>query len=89
MIWRIRGRDHDLSRRGWIMGVLNVTTDSFSDGGRFQTSAAAVAQARRLAAEGSDIIDVGAESTRPGHAPVPPVQKLPMRGYKSRRCSRR
>jgi len=43
-----------------IMGIVNATPDSFSDGGRFQTSAAAVAQARRLAAEGADIIDVGA-----------------------------
>ncbi len=53
------------------MGVVNATPDSFSDGGRFQTAAAAVAQARRLVAEGADIIDVGAESTRPGHQPVP------------------
>jgi len=47
------------------MGVLNVTPDSFSDGGRFLDARAALAQARRLAAEGADIIDVGAESTRP------------------------
>jgi dihydropteroate synthase len=55
-----------------IMGIVNVTPDSFSDGGKFETSAAAVAQARKLAAEGADIIDIGAESTRPGHHPVPP-----------------
>ena len=47
------------------MGVLNVTPDSFSDGGRFFDAQAALAQARRLAAEGADILDVGAESTRP------------------------
>jgi dihydropteroate synthase len=67
-------RDRFLQRIGsgaLIMGIVNATPDSFSDGGRFQTSAAAVAQARRLAAEGADIIDVGAESTRPGHEPVP------------------
>jgi dihydropteroate synthase len=52
-------------RRPLIMGVLNVTPDSFSDGGRFLDARAALAQARRLAAEGADIIDVGAESTRP------------------------
>ena len=52
-------------RRPLIMGVLNVTPDSFSDGGRFFDARAALAQARRLAAEGADIIDVGAESTRP------------------------
>ena len=48
------------------MGVLNVTPDSFSDGGRFFAPAAAIAQAQRMAAEGADILDVGAESTRPG-----------------------
>jgi dihydropteroate synthase len=54
-----------------IMGILNVTPDSFSDGGRFQALEAALDQARRLTAGGADIIDVGAESTRPGHTPVP------------------
>ena len=54
-----------------IMGILNVTPDSFSDGGRFQSLDLALAQARKLVAGGADIIDVGAESTRPGHTPVP------------------
>ncbi len=54
-----------------IMGILNVTPDSFSDGGRFQSLDVALAQARKLVAGGADIIDVGAESTRPGHTPVP------------------
>ena len=54
-----------------VMGILNITPDSFSDGGRFQSVEAALAQARKLAADGADIIDVGAESTRPGHTPVP------------------
>jgi len=54
-----------------VMGILNVTPDSFSDGGKFQSIEAALAQAKKLAADGADIIDVGAESTRPGHAPVP------------------
>jgi dihydropteroate synthase len=53
------------SRRPLVMGILNVTPDSFSDGGRFLDAQAALTQARRLAAEGADIIDVGAESTRP------------------------
>ncbi|HEX7047149.1 MAG TPA: dihydropteroate synthase [Gammaproteobacteria bacterium] len=52
------------------MGVLNVTPDSFSDGGRFFDHAAALSQARRLIEEGADIIDVGGESTRPGAQPV-------------------
>ncbi|MFO1134076.1 MAG: dihydropteroate synthase [Rhodoblastus sp.] len=53
-----------------LMGILNVTPDSFSDGGKFVGRDAAIAQARKLAADGADIIDVGAESTRPGHTPV-------------------
>ncbi len=52
------------------MGILNVTPDSFSDGGRFDAPAAAEQQALRMADEGADIIDIGAESTRPGHTPL-------------------
>src|ERR1700729_4468900 len=67
---------HDLleKKRPLIMGVLNVTPDSFSDGGRFLDPAAAIAQAQRLAAEGADILDVGAESSRPyGNAVAGPL----------------
>ena len=53
------------------MGILNVTPDSFSDGGRFEALAAALAQADTLVREGADILDIGGESTRPGHAAVP------------------
>jgi len=60
-----------LGRRPLVMGILNLTPDSFSDGGRFQGLEAARAQAQRLAEGGADILDVGAESTRPGHTPVP------------------
>jgi dihydropteroate synthase len=56
--------------RPLVMGVVNVTPDSFSDGGRFLDPAAAVGQARRLIAEGADILDIGAESTRPYGGPV-------------------
>ncbi len=59
-----------------IMGVLNVTPDSFSDGGRFFDHAAALMQARRLVEEGADIIDIGGESTRPGAMPVPVEEEL-------------
>src|SRR5215510_13995698 len=59
-----------------VMGVLNVTPDSFSDGGRYATLPAAVAQGRRLAEEGAAIIDVGGESTRPGAAPVGEDEEL-------------
>jgi dihydropteroate synthase len=60
-----------------VMGVLNVTPDSFSDGGRFNVPERALAQARRMVAEGADIIDIGAESTRPyGSEPVSAEQEL-------------
>src|SRR4051812_43928492 len=58
------------------MGVINVTPDSFSDGGVFEDADAAVAHGRRLLAEGADILDVGGESTRPGAAPVPAADEL-------------
>ena len=57
--------------RTLVMGILNVTPDSFSDGGRFATPEEAVEEARRLIAEGADIVDVGGESTRPGAQPAP------------------
>ncbi|QYY36972.1 dihydropteroate synthase [Ruficoccus sp. ZRK36] len=56
--------------RTLMMGILNVTPDSFSDGGKFQGADEALRQAERLVAEGADVIDIGGESTRPGHAPV-------------------
>jgi dihydropteroate synthase len=59
-----------------IMGVVNVTPDSFSDGGAFDDELAAVAHARRLVSEGAAIVDVGGESTRPGADPVPPEEEL-------------
>ncbi len=58
------------------MGVVNVTPDSFSDGGRFFDPEAAVAHARKLIADGADIVDVGGESSRPGSAPVSPEEEL-------------
>ncbi|PHP66601.1 dihydropteroate synthase [Zhengella mangrovi] len=64
------GRQLALGNRGILMGILNVTPDSFSDGGRFDGIGAAVDQARRMVAEGAAIIDVGGESTRPGAAAV-------------------
>ncbi|MGB7043663.1 MAG: dihydropteroate synthase, partial [Methylocella sp.] len=58
-----------LGTRPVIMGILNITPDSFSDGGKFFSLDAAMRQTEKLAADGADIIDVGAESTRPGHTP--------------------
>jgi len=69
-LWKIRGRVEDLARRGWIMGVINVTPDSFSDGGEYFTLENAVEYGLELAAEGADIIDIGGESTRPGAKPI-------------------
>lgn len=71
MIWRCRDRAFDLAARPLVMGVLNVTPDSFSDGGRYVDPLAALERAHRMIGEGADLIDVGAESTRPGAAPVP------------------
>jgi dihydropteroate synthase len=65
-----------LGTRPVIMGILNITPDSFSDGGKFFSLDAAMQQAEKLAADGADIIDVGAESTRPGHTPVAAKEEL-------------
>jgi dihydropteroate synthase len=73
--WKIAGEVFDFSIRGWIMGVLNVTPDSFSDGGRFFQTPKALAQARKMIAAGANIIDVGGESTRPGAGPVDVVEE--------------
>jgi dihydropteroate synthase len=64
--WRVRGRGVRLGERTLVMGVVNVTPDSFSDGGAFLEPAAAVEHALRLLEEGADILDLGGESTRPG-----------------------
>ena len=73
--WEIAGRtvalDHPV-----IIGVVNVTPDSFSDGGRFATTDRAIAQAERLVADGCELLDVGGESTRPGATPVPVEEEV-------------
>lgn len=69
--WQLaHGRQIELGARALLMGILNLTPDSFSDGGEFSERDRAVEHARRMAAEGADIIDVGGESTRPGATPV-------------------
>jgi len=73
--WRIRGRALSLERP-LLVGVLNVTPDSFSDGGRFDRVESALDRARQLVAEGARMIDVGGESTRPGSAGVPVDEEL-------------
>jgi dihydropteroate synthase len=70
------GRSLALGERTLVMGILNVTPDSFSDGGRHGDVAHAIAHGRQMAADGAAIIDVGGESTRPGAAPVPEAEEL-------------
>jgi dihydropteroate synthase len=75
---RIEGahRSFEVGAHVLVMGVVNVTPDSFSDGGRYRAAEDAVAHARRLVAEGAQIVDVGGESTRPGAVPVDPEEEL-------------
>ena len=74
--WRVGPHLLECGARTHVMGVVNVTPDSFSDGGRFLDPAVAIEHGRRLAAEGADLIDVGGESTRPGADPVPVDEEL-------------
>lgn len=76
MIWRAREFEWDLSARVLLMGVVNVTPDSFSDGGDCLDPAAAVAKAWEFTRAGADILDVGAESSRPGADSVPAEEEL-------------
>jgi len=75
-IWKIGERALDVSRHGLIMGVLNVTPDSFSDGDQFLSRDKAVERGLQMAAEGAHIIDVGGESTRPGSQPITADEEL-------------
>lgn len=70
-----KGGRLDLSHHTHIMGILNVTPDSFSDGGHYFSPESAVAHALEMQAQGADIIDIGAQSTRPGHTPVSPEEE--------------
>ena len=76
LVWRCRDRAIEIGDAALVMGVVNVTPDSFSDGGRFLEPAAAIEQARRLLDQGADLIDLGAESTRPGAGGVPATEQL-------------
>lgn len=73
--WR-DGKELQVSDKTLIMGVLNVTPDSFSDGGQWNTEESAVAHAHDMIGQGADIIDVGAESTRPGHQPMTAEEEI-------------
>jgi dihydropteroate synthase len=69
-VWMLRTRTLEISRTPLLMGIVNVTPDSFSDGGRYFDPAAAIEHGLRLAAEGADLLDVGGETTKPGSMPV-------------------
>ena len=72
----IGGKNFDTANHTYIMGILNVTPDSFSDGGKFNGMDAAIAHAHRMVEEGVDIIDVGGESTRPGHIQITDEEEI-------------
>ena len=74
--FEVKGMVFDFNKETIVMGILNVTPDSFSDGGRFNAVEAAVIHAKKMVADGAKIIDVGGESTRPGHAAVSEEEEI-------------
>jgi dihydropteroate synthase len=76
MIFRARQFEFAFPRPALVMGIVNVTPDSFSDGGKFPDASAAVAHALKLAGQGAEILDIGGESTRPGAEPVSEAEEL-------------
>ena len=67
---KIGNRTFDTAHHTYVMGILNVTPDSFSDGGKFNHLDAALRHAEEMVADGADILDIGGESTRPGHTVI-------------------
>src|SRR5438876_8208314 len=74
--WHLPDRVLTIGRRPLVLGIVNVTPDSFSDGGRFLASDAAVAHGLELVRQGADLLDIGGESTRPGATSVPLEEEL-------------
>lgn len=72
----IKGREFDLFNKSYTMGILNITPDSFSDGGKYLTEEESIKRALKIVEEGADIIDIGAESSRPGADPVSEKEEL-------------
>lgn len=73
---KIGQRNFDLGKRTYIMGILNVTPDSFSDGGKYNSIERAVIHAKEMIEQGADIIDIGGESTRPNHTPISQEEEI-------------
>lgn len=76
MLLHFGDRTYDCASRTHVMGILNVTPDSFSDGGRYFDSDLAVSRGEQIAAEGADFLDIGGESTRPGSEPLPQDEEI-------------
>src|SRR5579885_2202219 len=74
--WKLKQREIKLGERTVILGVLNVTPDSFSDGGKYLDPDRAFARAIEMEEQGADIIDIGAESTKPGSGPIPAAEEM-------------
>ena len=72
----IGNKNFDTANHTYIMGILNVTPDSFSDGGKFQNLDAALKHAGEMVSDGADILDVGGESTRPGHSQITDQEEI-------------
>src|SRR5258707_3969790 len=85
--WNLGARTQELGKRTLIMGIVNVPPDSFSDGGLYLDSGAAIEHALRLLGEGADIIDVGGESTRPGAIVSPSSADSQEKGAKGKKSS--
>lgn len=78
MVYRLRAGNHyyDIHEQTLVMGILNVTPDSFSDGGKYEEIDQALQHAKQMEQDGAHIIDVGGESTRPGHEPVSAEEEI-------------
>ncbi len=76
IVYKFGSKEFDFSKRTYVMGILNVTPDSFSDGGRYFSLDSAVEHAMKMVEDGANIIDVGGESTRPGSEPIPLEEEL-------------
>ena len=73
---KIGGKNFDVKNKTYVMGILNVTPDSFSDGGKFYSLDRALKQTEKMIYDGADIIDIGGESTRPGHIAVSDEEEM-------------
>ena len=73
---KIGTKDFDFNNKTYVMGILNLTPDSFSDGGMWNTPEAACRHVQQMIADGADVIDVGGESTRPGHQQVSEEEEM-------------